>query len=112
MTTLNALALVCTLKKSGSDSSSELLARQLLGELADRGCSGTLIRVVDHPVAFGVTKDEGQGDAWPAIREQLLAADILVVSTPIWLGQPSSVCKVVLERLDAELNETDDEGRM
>jgi multimeric flavodoxin WrbA len=42
----------------------------------------------------------------------LLAAQLLVVATPIWLGQPSSVCKMVLERLDAELAETDDQGRM
>ena len=38
-------------------------------------------------------------------------ADILVLVTPIWMGQPASVCKMVLERLDAELSETDDEGR-
>ena len=49
---------------------------------------------------------------WPAIREKMLGSDILVIATPIWLGQPSSVCKMVLERLDAELGETDDEGRM
>jgi multimeric flavodoxin WrbA len=63
-------------------------------------------------VRFGVTTDEGAGDGWPAIRQKLLAADILVLTTPIWLGQPSSVCKMTLERLDAELSETDDEGRM
>jgi multimeric flavodoxin WrbA len=53
----------------------------------------------------------GDGDAWPALREKVLASDILVLATPIWMGQPSSVCKVVLERLDAELSHTDDEGR-
>ena len=46
------------------------------------------------------------------LREKMLVADILVVATPIWMGQPSSVCKMVLGRLDAELSETDDEGRM
>jgi multimeric flavodoxin WrbA len=70
------------------------------------------VRVVDHDVRFGVSTDEGDGDAWPSIRDRLLEADILVLATPIWLGQPSSVCKVVLERLDAELAETDDAGRM
>jgi multimeric flavodoxin WrbA len=63
-------------------------------------------------VRFGVQTDEGDGDGWPRIRERMLASDILVVATPIWLGQPSAVCKMVLERLDAELSETDDEGRM
>ena len=59
-----------------------------------------------------MSTDEGDGDEWPAIREKMLAAQILVIATPIWMGQPSSVCKLVLERLDAELSETDDEGRM
>src|SRR5690606_33426844 len=60
----------------------------------------------------GVTSDEGVGDAWPALRQRLLAADIFIMGTPIWLGQPSSVCKRALERMDAFLSETDAEGRM
>jgi multimeric flavodoxin WrbA len=111
MDSLNAIALVCTLKRSDDPSSSELLARQVLDALEEQGCDGELVRVADHPVAFGVSSDEGDGDAWPAIREKVLAADVLVVATPIWMGQPSSVCKMVLERLDAEISETDDEGR-
>lgn len=58
------------------------------------------------------TSDEGTGDGWPAIRARIVAADILVIGTPIWMGQPSSVCKRVLERLDAFLAETDEAGRM
>ncbi|MCL2541364.1 MAG: NAD(P)H-dependent oxidoreductase [Nocardioidaceae bacterium] len=112
MTSLTALALVCSLKKSETPSSSELLARQVLDELAEHGCAGDAIRVADHPVAFGVSTDEGHGDAWPTIREKVLAADIVVIATPIWMGQPSSVCKMVLERLDAEIGETDEQGRM
>jgi multimeric flavodoxin WrbA len=60
----------------------------------------------------GVTSDEGGGDAWPAIRQKIIEADILVIGTPIWLGQPSSLAKRVLERLDAFLEETDERGRM
>ena len=71
-----------------------------------------MVRVVDHDVRFGVSIDEGDGDAWPQVREGMLAADALVLVSPIWLGQPSSVCKMVLERLDAELSETDADGRM
>lgn len=109
---LHALVLNCTLKKSPAESSAELLGRQVLDALAEHDVTGTMERVVDHPVAFGVSTDEGDGDAWPQLREQMLAADILVLATPIWLGQPSAVCKMVLERLDAELGETDDQGRM
>jgi multimeric flavodoxin WrbA len=109
---LNALVLACTLKPSPAESSAVLLGQQVLDALATHDVSGELVRVVDHDVRFGVTTDEGDGDEWPAIREKVLAADILVLSTPIWMGQPSSVVKVVLERLDAELSETDDAGRM
>jgi len=108
---LTALVLVCSLKRSPAESSSEKLGRELLDAMGPLGVTGEVVRVVDHDVHFGVTTDEGDGDEWPGLRERLLAADILVLATPIWMGQPSSVCKVVLERLDAEVAETDDEGR-
>ncbi|MFC7534032.1 flavodoxin family protein [Actinoplanes sp. GCM10030250] len=112
MTTLKALVLCCSLKPSPAPSSSELLGREVLTALADHDVDGEVVRIVDHDVRFGVSTDEGDGDEWPAIREKILAAQILIVSTPIWMGQPSSVCKMVLERLDAELSETDDQGRL
>src|SRR5687768_4564275 len=112
MADLTALALVCSLKKSPAESSSQLIAADVMAELGTHGVEGEIVRVVDHDVRFGVSADEGDGDEWPAIRQKVLAADILVLATPIWLGNPSSVCKMVLERLDAELSETDDEGRM
>lgn len=104
--------LVCTLKPSPAESSSQLLAEHVLEQIEAAGGSGEIIRVVDHDVRFGVGTDEGDGDAWPEIRAKMLVSDILVIATPIWMGQPSSVCKMTLERLDAELGETDDEGRM
>jgi multimeric flavodoxin WrbA len=106
------VVLCCTLKPSPAPSSAELLGREVLAALADHDVDGDVIRVVDHDVRFGVSTDEGGGDAWPGIRARILAANLLVIATPIWLGQPSSVCKMVLERLDAELSETDDEGRL
>ncbi|WGX94962.1 flavodoxin family protein [Nocardioides sp. L-11A] len=109
---LRALVLCCTLKPSPSRSSSELLGMRVLEALRGHDVAGELVRIVDQQVSFGVSTDEGDGDAWPGIRRQMLDADILVLATPIWMGQPSSVCKLVLERLDAELGETDDEGRM
>lgn len=111
MATLRALVLCCSLKPSPAKSSSELLGREVLTALADHDVDGEIIRVVDHDVRFGVSTDEGGGDGWPAIRARLLEAQILIVATPIWMGQPASVCKMVLERLDAELSETDDQGR-
>lgn len=111
MTEPTALALVCTLKASPAPSSSDLIARQVLAELEKHGVSGRTMRVVDHHVAPGVEKDMGEGDQWPTLRRAVLESDIVLISTPTWLGQMSSVAKRVLERLDAELSETDDEGR-
>ncbi|UYO96177.1 NAD(P)H-dependent oxidoreductase [Microbacterium sp. M28] len=108
---LTALAINCTLKPSPGDSSSELLGRQILAALAEHGVIGTMVRAVDHTLLPGVGKDMGEGDQWPALREQVLAADVLVFLTPTWLGQHSSVAQRVLERLDAELSETDASGR-
>jgi len=110
MTDLTALALVCTLKPSPAASSSQLLATEVLAALAEHGVSGSQVRIVDLDVKPGVETDMGEGDAWPGIRDQIVAADILVLATPIWMGQPSSVAKRVLERLDAELGETKDDG--
>ncbi|MEU5262076.1 NAD(P)H-dependent oxidoreductase [Amycolatopsis sp. NPDC021455] len=109
--TLRVLALTCTLKPSPAKSSSDLIARQLLELFAERGVTGEAVRVVDHDVRPGVEADMGEGDAWPAIRRKIAGADILLVATPTWVGHMSSVAQRVLERLDAELSETDDEGR-
>ncbi|MEV4620717.1 NAD(P)H-dependent oxidoreductase [Asanoa sp. NPDC049573] len=109
---LHALVLGCSLKSSAEESSSELLGQQVLTALAKHDVDGEVIRVADRDVRFGVTTDEGDGDGWPAIRARIMAAQILVIATPIWMGQPSSVAKMVLERLDAELAEKDDEGRL
>ena len=110
-TPLRALALVCTLTPSPAPSSSHLIATQVLAALAEHDVPGELVRVVDHDVRPGVAKDMGEGDAWPALREKVLAADVLVMATPIWMGQASSVCMRVLERLNAELSELDEQGR-
>jgi len=112
MSTLNALVLNCTLKPAPTASSTEVLGSELLDALAEHDVKGEMVRVVDEQVKFGVQTDEGDGDGWPAIRQKMLDAQVLVVATPIWMGQPSAVCKMVLERLDAELGESDDEGRM
>ena len=108
---LTALAFNCTLKPSPESSSTEKLGRELLDALAGHGVTGELVRAVDHDIKPGVQTDMGDGDAWPSLREKVLAADILVFATPTWMGRSSSVARRVIERLDAELSETDAEGR-
>ena len=111
MTDLTAFALVCSLTPSPEPSSSDLMAQHILDQFAERGISTSSARVVDHNVAAGVQKDMGNGDEWPSLREKILVADIFVLSTPIWMGHPSSLAQRVMERLDADIAETDEEGR-
>jgi multimeric flavodoxin WrbA len=108
---LRAIALVCSLKKSPASSSSELIADQLLDQLRSAGVEGEKVRCVDLALLPGVEADMGPGDEWPALLTKIKAADIVIVSTPTWVGHMSSVAQRVLERLDAELSDTDDAGR-
>ena len=110
--TLTAIALNCTLKPSGEQSSTDRLLNDVLGALRTHSVEGEIVRIVDFKIAPGVTSDEGGDDEWPDLRQRILAADILIFGTPVWLGQPSSVAKRVLERMDAFLGETDNQSRM
>ncbi|WP_104109687.1 flavodoxin family protein [Arthrobacter sp. N199823] len=111
MTDLSAIAIVCSLTPSPEPSSSEVLARQVLADLEKHGVTTASLRIVDHEIKPGVKVDMGDGDEWPTIRASILAADIVVLATPIWMGHPCSLAQQVLERLDADLSETDDQGR-
>jgi multimeric flavodoxin WrbA len=53
------------------------------------------------------SSDEGRGDHRPQLWARIVAAEILVLASPTWVGQPSNVAKQVLERMDAMLSETD-----
>ncbi|MBA2504348.1 MAG: flavodoxin family protein [Thermoleophilaceae bacterium] len=106
---MKALCLNCTLKPSPETSNTEALAKVVLGAM--EGVDTEMVRVVDFDVKPGVENDMGEGDEWPPILKKVLAAEILVMAAPTWLGKPSSVAQRVLERLDALLSETDDEGR-
>jgi multimeric flavodoxin WrbA len=110
---LTALALNCSLKPVGSTSSTDKLIDEVLSALANHGVSSAgTIRIGERNILPGVTSDEGDGDDWPAVRQQILDADILLFGTPIWMGHPCSHAQRVLERLDAFLGETDANGRM
>ena len=111
---LSAIAINCSLAKSSDRASStDAMIAELGKAFSDHEIEiAETIRIADHAVPPGVTSDEGEGDDWPAIRKKILAHDILIFGTPIWMGQASSVAKRVLERMDGFLSETDDAGRM
>lgn len=111
---LKAFALNCSLKRSGEGdpSSTDKMIADLFEALAPHGVTGDSARAADSDIRPGVLSDMGHGDEWPTLRARVLAADIFILGTPIWLGQPSSIAKRVLERMDAFLSETDDRGQM
>lgn len=110
---MKALALNCTLKAADKTSSTDKLLREVAEAFAPLDVQTEIVRVAAYDVHPGVTSEaEGPGDGWPRLREKIVASDILVLGTPIWLGQVSSVAKRVLERLDAFLGETDAKGHM
>lgn len=109
---LSAIVLNCTLKKSEERSHTRGLIDISKAIMERNGVKVEVIRPVDHDIAFGVygdmTEHGWKTDEWPAIFRKVMAADILIIGTPIWLGEKSSVCSLVIERLyamSAELNE-------
>jgi multimeric flavodoxin WrbA len=108
---VKALVLNCTLKPSPAVSNTEALISAVTEPLEGEGVEVEQIRLVDLNVKPGVRSDEGPGDDWPGVRERIVSSEILIVATPTWLGTLSSVAKRALERMDAMLSESDDEGR-
>lgn len=108
---LKAVVLVATLKRTPEKSSADKLARDLAVEFEKQNVDIEFIRLVDHVIKPGVELDMQNGDEWPKVRKKIMAADIVIAATPTWVGQMSSELLKAIERLDAELGETDDEGR-
>jgi len=100
---LRALFLSCTLKRSPEVSHTEGLAAKSIAIMRSAGVIVELIRVSDYVIPAGVypdmTEHGFERDEWPAIFEKVKVADILVLCTPIWLGEKSSVCTKIVERL-------------
>jgi multimeric flavodoxin WrbA len=112
---LSAVYINCTLKPSPETSHTDLLGEASMSIMRDQGVSVTAIRAVDHVIAPGVQIDMTQHgadrDDWPAIQDQVMAADILVLMSPIWLGERSSVATRVIERLYGFSGELNDAGQ-
>jgi multimeric flavodoxin WrbA len=112
---LRAIYINCTLKRSPELSHTQALADRSIAIMRAHGVEVEVVRAVDHEIATGVwpdMTDHGwQRDEWPEIFERVMAADILVLTTPIWLGQESSVCARVIERLYGNSHLLNDAGQ-
>lgn len=102
---LRALFINCTLKRSPELSHTEGLIDISRAILETNGVKVEALRAVDHDIAYGVWPDMTEHgwarDDWPMILEKVMAAEILVLGSPIWLGEKSSICTNVIERLYA-----------
>lgn len=107
---LNAIGLNCSLKPSSEPSSTQKLLEEVLEAIGKHGARTDAIRLADHDIKPGVLAHEGLGDEWPAIRKKIYESQILIIATPIWMGQPSSIAKRALERLDAVFSEGTEDG--
>jgi multimeric flavodoxin WrbA len=100
---LRAIFINCTLKRSPEQSHTQGLADRSMEIMRRQGATVEAVRAIDLDIATGVwpdmTEHGWERDDWPAIFEQVMAADILVLSTAIWLGEKTSVCTKVIERL-------------
>ena len=112
---LRALFLNCTLKRSPERSHTEGLIDISRAILEKNGVYVEVLRPVDYDLAFGVwpdMKEHGwKTDEWPEILEKAMASDILVIGSSIWLGEKTSVCTQVIERLYAASGQLNDAGQ-
>lgn len=100
---LKALFLNCTLKKSPELSHTDGLIQISKAIMEKNGVNVEALRFVDYRIASGVwgdmTEHGWEVDDWPQIAEKVNAADILIIGSAIWLGEKTSVCTQLIERL-------------
>ncbi len=112
---LKAIFLNCTLKPSGELSHTEALMNVSQSIMEANGIRTEILRPVDFTIPPGVYPDMTQHgfkkDDWPQLCEKVMDANILVIGTPIWLGEESSVCRLVIERLYGESGKLNDNGQ-
>ncbi len=112
---LKAAFVNCTLKKSPRTSNTKALADLSISIMEREGVSVDYIRLADHEVPHGMAPDmteEGEDrDDWPELYKRIIDANILVVATPIWLGELSSVAKKLIERIDSMSSNQNKKGQ-
>ncbi len=112
---LRALYINTSLKRQVSESHTKLLLSASSAIMEKNGVAVEHVHMLDHQVPPGVYPDMTEHgwarDDWPALWEKVLAADILVIGTPLWLGEESSVCRVLIERLYGMGGELNDKGQ-
>ncbi len=114
-TDIKALYINCTLKSSPRQSHTEGLMKVSMNIMRKERVEIEYLRLVDYDIAYGLMPDmKEQGmdkDVWPDIYEKVMNADILIIGTPIWLGEKSSIATKLIERLYGMSGETNSKGQ-
>jgi multimeric flavodoxin WrbA len=112
---LKAMFINCTLKRSPEESHTQLLMDRSVAIMKSNGVSVDQLRAIDHDIATGVwpdmTEHGWKTDEWPEIFKRVIGADILVIGSPIWLGEKSSVCTTIIERLYGNSSQLNEQGQ-
>lgn len=111
MSNVNVLFLNASLKASDQDSNTTVLMEEVAEIMEKEGASVEELRLADYNIKFGMAPDMGGGDEWPEVFEKVKAADVLIVGTPLWIGEKSSVANLAMERLYASSSETKENGQ-
>lgn len=111
MSRLYALVLNASLKGSQEPSHTEALSDEVLGILKSKGVETKTIRLADYYIPYGISGNMGNGDEWPKIFEEVQKADIVIIGTPLWLGEKSSLATLTIERLYGSSGETNASGQ-
>lgn len=111
MGNLKALFLNASLKDSSESSHTDALSEEVQEIFVKEGVESEILRLADYKIALGVSGDMGEGDEWPRVFEKVMAADIVIIGTPLWLGEKSSVATLAIERLYGSSSETNEKGQ-
>jgi multimeric flavodoxin WrbA len=109
--TIKAIVLNCSLKESAEKSNTRALIDQVVRIFDQKNVDTEIIRLADYQIAYGISDDMGEGDDWPGIFAKIKEADILVLGTPVWLGEKSSIATLAIERLYGGSGLTNDKGQ-
>ena len=112
---LKAVFINTSLKRSGETSHTQTLMDVAIAIMEAQGVKTTTLRAADLDIPPGVQPDMTEhgwdSDGWPAVQKQVMEADVLVIGTPIWLGDKSSICTRVIERLYGYSGKLNDKGQ-
>ncbi len=114
-TSVKALFVNCTLKDSSKKSNTEGLMNVAMNIMTSEGVTVDYLRLADYTIPEGLqpdmTEDGAEKDDWPLIFKKIMEADILVMGTPIWLGEKSSLATKMIERMYGMSGKTNEKGQ-